>query len=679
MELLYIYIEDFKNIYNQEFSFSNEYEIKYNSESSNLIINKVKEQKLDIFHKEFISIKAIIGGNGSGKTNLLLFILNFFDTDIIDDRNKYIVVLKDDNGNLLLFNRKKGNLLINNTNLRKETLYTIGNINVKIEYDKNKIRNKVDLIFYSNTFSVYQEPRIKRRFYNISLTENIRQHSILMNRMLTERVNRDRKLFKKQGNIEKFSDHKNAIEKAFLPLSLIYDNELLLQIKFIVNNKETFDDKLSFIPPIISCEFNQAFFYENIKLFEKYGLRDEIEDLKKILFQESYYNNEKFGYIDIFKKRIIIYLFLFVLKKDYHFTGTEVDNLIKDIKKTKANFLISDIIVKHIRKWDGITVYPIVKQIQDLIININDEFDNYKYCNLHYENVTFEITNKLYSTLKKIYSIWQDENFIFRFDWHGISAGEASLLNILSRAYNISSRIESKTIWLLIDEGDIYLHPEWQRTLFFDLHKYFSIFFKDKSIQLLITSHSPFLVSDLPNDNIILLEKDKQTRGCKVVDNSNISNGFGANIHNLLANSFFMKDSFMGEFAKQKIEEVILFLNFSKQYIEYLSFINEHTSDYLENSDELNYSKIELKKLIKKLTNNSIEITNKELSIVFAENGISPNKYKDIINIIGEPIIKNKLTDMYNDVFEKSSGSSEKKKQLEKLAQELGAEIKYKK
>jgi len=36
---------------------------------------------------------------------------------------------------------------------------------------------------------------------------------------------------------------------------------------------------------------------------------------------------------------------------------------------------------------------------------------------------------------------------------------------------------------------------------------------------------------------------------------------FGANIHTLLSHGFFMEDGLMGEFAKEKINEVIKFLN----------------------------------------------------------------------------------------------------------------------
>ena len=71
---------------------------------------------------------------------------------------------------------------------------------------------------------------------------------------------------------------------------------------------------------------------------------------------------------------------------------------------------------------------------------------------------------------------------------------------------------------------------------------------KIKALNMLFSTHSPFILSDMPNSNILRL-KD----GC--VDEIK-EQTFGANIHELLANDFFMKDGYMGAFAKEKIQEM---------------------------------------------------------------------------------------------------------------------------
>ena len=104
--------------------------------------------------------------------------------------------------------------------------------------------------------------------------------------------------------------------------------------------------------------------------------------------------------------------------------------------------------------------------------------------------------------------------------------------------------------FLLLDEVDLSFHPEWQkRTLKYLLDILGKI--KDKSFHLIFTSHSPFLLSDIPKENIIFLDKyteeDKKSgrwyprnRYCKVVNGLvNKDKTFAANIHTLLSDGFF--------------------------------------------------------------------------------------------------------------------------------------------
>lgn len=49
---------------------------------------------------------------------------------------------------------------------------------------------------------------------------------------------------------------------------------------------------------------------------------------------------------------------------------------------------------------------------------------------------------------------------------------------------------------------------------------------------------------------------------------------FGANIHHILKNSFFLKDGTMGQFAQKEINKIIQEINFCK-YCYQLNFIRE--------------------------------------------------------------------------------------------------------
>lgn len=119
---------------------------------------------------------------------------------------------------------------------------------------------------------------------------------------------------------------------------------------------------------------------------------------------------------------------------------------------------------------------------------------------------------------------------------------------------------------ILLDEPDIALHPEWQKKYIDNLLTLMQSF-PSKKFHLVIASHSPFILSDIPSQNIIFLDRDNEGN-CKVLDGlRSKKQTFGANIHTLLSDAFFMEDGLMGEFAKSKINEVIDYLNGKKSPI----------------------------------------------------------------------------------------------------------------
>ena len=73
------------------------------------------------------------------------------------------------------------------------------------------------------------------------------------------------------------------------------------------------------------------------------------------------------------------------------------------------------------------------------------------------------------------------------------------------------------------------------------------------------------MVSDLPSDNVIFLKKDEDSGEC-IVEKRSDKKTFASNIHNLFADGFFMKST-IGEFAREKIIEVINILNSKEKSI----------------------------------------------------------------------------------------------------------------
>lgn len=129
------------------------------------------------------------------------------------------------------------------------------------------------------------------------------------------------------------------------------------------------------------------------------------------------------------------------------------------------------------------------------------------------------------------------------------SAGELSLLSLFSRlhrAMTVLQTTERKNIILFLDEADIAFHPAWKRKLVKWLVDFFKLPFNKFTVQIITSTHSPFLLSDLTADQVILLRRKK---GATVIEPSNRFRTFGSNIHQLFADSFFMEEGTIGEFA----------------------------------------------------------------------------------------------------------------------------------
>ena len=73
-----------------------------------------------------------------------------------------------------------------------------------------------------------------------------------------------------------------------------------------------------------------------------------------------------------------------------------------------------------------------------------------------------------------------------------------------------------------------------------------------KAINIIIATHSPYILSDFPKSNVLCLVK-----GAVYQDRIyQTASTFAANVYDILNNRFFM-DDFIGRFAVEKLEEII--------------------------------------------------------------------------------------------------------------------------
>lgn len=118
---------------------------------------------------------------------------------------------------------------------------------------------------------------------------------------------------------------------------------------------------------------------------------------------------------------------------------------------------------------------------------------------------------------------------------------------------NDREQIVYKHINVIFDEIELYFHPEMQRNFISTLLHGLQQLPLDgiRSLHFMIVTHSPFVLSDIPAQNILFLEK-----GGHRADKGEVAS-FGANIHTMLVNSFFLKGGAMGQFAKETIVRMI--------------------------------------------------------------------------------------------------------------------------
>jgi AAA domain, putative AbiEii toxin, Type IV TA system len=159
-----------------------------------------------------------------------------------------------------------------------------------------------------------------------------------------------------------------------------------------------------------------------------------------------------------------------------------------------------------------------------------------------------------------------------------LSSGQNALLNFFSRLYDFlklnligQARFlpDKKHYLLLLDEADLGFHPQWKKlfikSLVNSLPHFFEMLEKKPTLQIIFTTHDPLTLSDLPNSNVVYVAKrENKSTVLSQIAKDRPTKTFGANISDLLADSFFINNGLIGEFAKDKIEATINWINENK-------------------------------------------------------------------------------------------------------------------
>lgn len=552
MELIYLWIEDYNNIHETGFTFSNNYEISFNRAEKSLEIQKNNIDHLQLYNQCFLNINAIIGKNGSGKSSLISFVKKIF-IESFYQHERFLAIVKKIDGNLIVIDK----YLPEAENLN---LVDPDSINPSLHKNTNEIQSNVNLLFFSHSFSVYEELPYGQKYLDISSYKQLYLNTVDSNTFLLKRTEEILKQYDNQKT-EDYEREKNYLIKSALPISRFYYTELKNKIKFISEYKD--DERFNFIPKLLNLELNPFYFFNNKEEYIRIGLNDKLITLQFLVFEKEIPHDN----IDLTKQslkdRTLILLFLYVLQNGLinQTSNLTEEQIISEFIAVENIELIPNFIKEKLLSGE-VANFPDLDyfKIKEFILNLDNLVDNLSFYNTFSSSSFGLVINlELKEFFNQIFDFWYNYDFIFSFYWTGLSAGQSALISLFSRINSYSEFPDKQNIWLLIDEGELYLHPEWQQKILNDLHKYLPLFFSNRRIQLFITSHSPFLISDLPKENIVLLDK-KSNGQCLIVDKSKIQNTFGANIHELLSNSFFLSNGLIGNFAQEKINDLFDYL-----------------------------------------------------------------------------------------------------------------------
>lgn len=613
MQLLYVWIEEYGCLKNIGFNLGGPYKFEYNQQNNMLKCEENASHIEGFFNnadntnsnstKAYINnVSAIIGSNGAGKTTFLNFIKEYFPNGTtLRDKHKILFIVKDKclKAYVKGFDIKKENIISEDSIEPIPYCNTLKGKNIKgdilPEYSILPKPNNISYIYFSNIIDMSYENEVDK-LENISSNYLIRQD--------------------KKDLID------NKIKSEKIDSTLAYSTEeSIRECDFIADYKNKFKEMLGFNPPesisFIVKNFLEGDLKENLitrlkkKPFKQFSEDGEISDtpLKLIKKFKDFIINQCIEFKTDTNNSDYIKLNLFLSHVFENINFTNGSCFLKDFNLLPKGNIIAKL--EYILKNGGIFSGDEGKAKKLIAV--------YAYIDkISIINTPVEKASEFIKTYRTAFSLFSPFNVKFK----TLSSGEKAMLQIFSRFFSIhieKAKISNcnieENVLILMDEPDLYLHPEWQRLFLSKLLPFLQDIYAHnngtRNIQIIMASNSPMLISDLPSTNVVFLRKN--TEGNVIADDIEIEQTFGANIHTLFRDSFFL-ESTIGEFAKQKINTVI---------------------DSLKSKQD--------KEQIKK-----------------------------IINIIGEPFLKQKLQDEYEKLYSIDEKIERMEKELAELKSQKG-------
>lgn len=581
-ELLYVYIKKIDRCFEDTyFSFTNDYDIEYDYDNKRLKIVKKDASVLTNFLSNKIkSINLIVGKNGCGKTTLfdLLGLMlddryDVFNLDYKDERSGWFALYKCGSTNEFYVEGFNCKLLFLENYIGNEEIKQMYSIHFTYDFITNNIKE----ISFSGSYEHHDCPFV---FYN----QEIRNSSLFL-QTNPKIIDRD--------------DYSHLINRKYIK------NGKLTHLYYLATNNYDFFKEIENESLAIVIRIKNESYYEDEGNFDLlFNSKVNNDEYLKLEIKDRYrYNLLKTEIYDIYHN---------VIKKNkekYDKYLMELKNLEQfDTIINKVN-LICKITCKYLDTINGLGVsfgyYEFLDEICNKINQLTDKYINYSYlieksnifskinevCEIKInlndqfdQNVfnlleLYEMGNNgpsLLGDFKKVFKVHLNNN---------ISEGELQLINTYSGIYYALTNgyKNQKSAIILLDEPDKSFHPMWISSFIDNLVKLVESIDNDMKYQFIISTHSPFMLSDVPKDCITCID---------IVDHQRIiskaKKSFASNYYDIIKDTFFLEDS-VGMFAKRKINEMIEVINNIDNNIneEKIKRINEMISviddNYLKN------------------------------------------------------------------------------------------------
>jgi len=599
-----------------------------------------------------ISISAISGKNGSGKSTLieLLFLaINNFSVrfnkknkkaDLVyvdnvrvefyfrtyarlQDRDviKYFKIKVYDNEvTIHQYKKSQNDYIINSTPISEhkyklqDFFYTVTINHSHYAYNTEDLGDWLNGLFHKN--DAYQTPLVLNPMRTRGDFKISKENHLVKSRLIANLVKHTSKF-----NFKKLTDNLEAIE---LDISL---NDT--KRDKIIDEIPTDDPKIKEKIKLKDLNLNEDLIFGKINKYYKFSYDDNNKRKLRIAFDylkyklvnicvtysdyEIYFdkNNKKFNekLLDEYFKELFINdesHITFKLKQTLNYIRFSKNNI--PIKKQRVPLEIISEYISNIKKNKNYSKINTIELIPPPFFNTDIILNSEKNEKIEFKTLSSGEKQKIYSISSILYH-----------------------LSNLDSVKNTRTKTAYTNVNIVLEEIELYFHPEMQRNFINDILDSISgiELYKIKAINFCFVSHSPFILSDIPKENIMFLE-NIDNKAVQILDDKST---FGANIHDLLKDGFFMKKGSIGEFAKNRITKTIKWLNLIR---------------------EENHKK-------EKSIKNDFELLLKESGY-----------HKNIIEIIDEPIIKTKLLEMYSEIF----GNEERKKNIQYEIARLNNELK---